>query len=95
MATSERVLNIWPCGCQEWSVATVGDDTIEEETTERFEPCPRFQALLAERQEIEQAQVRDFYSGGNDAALLRELERVEGEIEQHHNVAHDVRRLER
>jgi hypothetical protein len=95
MSKTERLLNTWPCGCQRWVVATVDGDTIEEETTERFEPCPRFQALLAERQEIEQGQVRDFVKQGrNDAALLRELERVEGEIEQHHDVMHEVQTLQ-
>ncbi len=95
MSTTERYLNTWPCGCQEWTVATVHGDTIEEEVTERFEPCSTFRGLQAEFEKLELANASHVGKEGRaDAALLRELGAVARKQEEHHDVMYESQRLD-
>ncbi len=55
MSRTERHLRAWPCGCREWVSTTVDGDTIEDEVTERFEPCPEYHNLQTEYERIEVA----------------------------------------
>ena len=95
MSEAERHLKAWPCGCREWTVATVVGDTIEDEVTERFEPCADYRRLQAEYEEIEMENARHVSSHGySDASSMSRLESVAGEMEDHYNAAHEVQILE-
>jgi hypothetical protein len=92
MSETERYLKEWPCGCREWTVATVDGDTIEDESTERFEPCAEYRNLQAEFERLEAARagaLAALVSPG--ASSLSELESVAGEIECHHYPMYKVR----
>ena len=95
MSEAERHLKSWPCGCREWTVATVVGDTIEDEVTERFEPCAGYRGLQAEYEEIEMKNARHVSRHGyaDDSSLTR-LESVAGELERHHDAAYEVQILE-
>ena len=84
MSRTERHLRVWPCGCRERVSTTVDGDTIEDEVTERFEPCPEYRDLQAEYERLEAANASVAAFAGPDASLLSQLENVAGEIERHH-----------
>jgi hypothetical protein len=95
MSEAERHLKTWPCGCREWTVATVVNATIEDEATERFEPCADYRRLQAEYEEIEMENARHVNSYGySDASSISKLESVAGEMEDHYNAAHGDQILE-
>jgi hypothetical protein len=95
MSEAERHLKAWPCGCREWTVATVVNATIEDEATERFEPCADYRRLQAEYEEIEMENAGHVNSYGYaDASSISRLESVAGEMEDHYNAAHEDQLLE-
>ena len=95
MSEAERHLKLWPCGCREWTVATVVNATIEDEVTERFEPCADYRGLQVEYEEIEMENAGHVSNHGYpDASSLTRLESVAGEMEDHHNAAYEVQILE-
>jgi hypothetical protein len=95
MSEAERHLKSWPCGCREWTVATVVNAAIEDEVTERFEPCADYRGLQAEYEEIEMENARYVSSHGyaDDSSLAR-LGSVAGEMEEHLHAAYEVQILE-
>jgi hypothetical protein len=94
MSRMERHLRAWPCGCREWVSTTVDGDTIEDEVTERFEPCPEYHNLQTEYERIEVANASVAAAlAGPDASLLSQLENVAGEMERHHFATYEVRGL--
>jgi hypothetical protein len=95
MSRTERHLRAWPCGCREWVSTTLDGDIIEDEVSERFEPCPEYRNLQAEYERIEVANASTAVAfAGPDASLLSQLENVAGEIERHHFATYEVRTLD-
>jgi hypothetical protein len=79
MSEAERRLRAWPCGCREWTVATVVGDIIEDEVTERFEPCADYRGLQAEFEEIEMENARYVSSHGySDASSTSNIQAGKG-----------------
>jgi hypothetical protein len=95
MSETKRHLKAWPCGCREWTVVTVEGDTIEDEVTERFEPCAHYRGLEAEYEEAEMENARHVNSRSYfDVSSLTRLESVDEEMERHHDAAYEVQNLE-
>ena len=94
MSETERYLTTWPCGCREWTVVTLEGDTIEDEVTERFEPCAHYRGLEAEYDEAEMENARHVVSYGfPDASSTTRLDSVVEEIERHlghHDAAYEA-----
>jgi hypothetical protein len=50
----KRMLYIYECGCRGWGLLELDEfGDIDDETTERFEPCPIRQRLVRELEEVE------------------------------------------
>jgi hypothetical protein len=92
--TTERQLRTWPCGCREWVLLAVDGDTIEEEATERFEPCREYRNLQAQDRWLEDANAAYVADHGRaDNSLVAKQGDVAEKLERHHYGMPDVQTL--
>jgi hypothetical protein len=67
MAEKRRYLYTWPCGCRNWTVASVDGDIVKDEVGERVESCREFTELLEREGFAELEAARAFSEHGKDS----------------------------